>query len=195
MWQFYPWYSLLSLPSRPAPTKLAARGADTTQHVEVIKLAICAKHIQQEFEEFITGLDPAAYMKSLMWSYFTDRHQQGQISVFTVPLDRLYKFRWQYEDVLARLLQVEGCIPWREAVEKAGKPIEVVIGHLEDIWCMAIDGAEALCCAYSNERLVWQHWCSYSIVFVVATGISFTSLNWADTSEHESDNRNIYWYT
>ncbi len=73
--------------------KSAVPAADTTQRVEVVKLAIHAKHIQQEFKEFITGLDPATYTKSLMQSYFTDRRHQGQISIFTVPLDRLYEFR------------------------------------------------------------------------------------------------------
>ncbi len=38
--------------------KSAVPAADTTQRVEVVKLAIHAKHIQQEFKEFITGLDP-----------------------------------------------------------------------------------------------------------------------------------------
>ncbi len=46
-----------------------------------------------------------------MWSYFTDRRCQGQIGIFTVPLDRLYEFRQQYKAVLAGLLQVEGCTP------------------------------------------------------------------------------------
>ncbi|SJL17953.1 uncharacterized protein ARMOST_21524 [Armillaria ostoyae] len=120
-------------------------------------IAICvrAKHIEVDFQAFITS-DLVTYTKSVMHRYFCDHTMQGLIDVFTVPLDRLYKWRDAYETVLAEALQAEGCTPRRAALQKAGQPLTDTIRYLEDIWCLVIDGPGALCDAYSKKTLAWQ---------------------------------------
>ncbi len=120
-------------------------------------IAICvrAKRIEVDFQVFITS-DLVTYTKSVMCWYFCDHTMQGRISVFTMPLDRLYEWHDAYETVLAEALQAEGCTPTRAALQKVGQPLTDTIRYLEDIWCSAIDTPGALCDAYSKKTLAWQ---------------------------------------
>ncbi len=63
------------------------------QRSTIIALGVQAKTIQHEYEAFVKDLDPEAYTKSVMCIYFTDKHQQGLIDVFTDALDDIYEFR------------------------------------------------------------------------------------------------------
>ncbi|SJL14291.1 uncharacterized protein ARMOST_17747 [Armillaria ostoyae] len=140
----------------------SAGGSNTTQSppkvVKVnpmIALGVRAKHIKFDFKNYI-DTDPVAYTRSLMRKYFSDHVHQGRMDVFTLPLDRLYEWHHSYEEVLAEVLQVEGCTPRRDSVQKAGQPLFDAIRYLEDIWCSVIEGPAALRTAYNKKLLAWQ---------------------------------------
>ncbi|PBK59518.1 hypothetical protein ARMSODRAFT_1027368 [Armillaria solidipes] len=145
---------LVQTPRPSSSTPATSAEQPSSQCREVVRLAVRAKRIQHDFEEFTCGLDAVKYAESLIQAYFAEG--DGKINVFTDPLEHTYEFQRLYDDVLKDLLQAEGCTPRRDAVEKAGQPIKDVISFLEDIWCVAIEGRTELCLAYKRGRLIWQ---------------------------------------
>ncbi len=127
----------------------------------VIQLGVHAKSIMHDFLTFIIKDDVVNFIKSLMHDYFCDKTVQGRIEVFMTPLDCLYDFRSDYENVLGKVLQVEGCTPWWAAMEKVGEPIWEAVRYLKEIWCVVIEG-QAICTPRTTERGFRGNVCSNS---------------------------------
>ncbi|KAK0239003.1 hypothetical protein EDD85DRAFT_951215 [Armillaria nabsnona] len=121
------------------------------------KFSAEGRAIVQEFEDFLLGKTPSSYVESLLGQYFKNKsRRQGQISIFVEPLDDLYRMRKAYASITAVALEADGPSDCQKVLETLGKPIELLISWLEDIWRAAIDGPYHLRIAYNRQKLAWQ---------------------------------------
>ncbi len=80
----------------------------------------------------------------------------GSTAVFSTPLDEASALQDVHSQILAEILQIDGCGEVYHTLQSLDSSISCLVKSLEDIYCYAMEGPAELLKAYNRRTLHWQ---------------------------------------